>query len=61
MKKNSLYVSGCQGQRSKVKGQKNINDQTNAFATQLSSTKVSRGWEFNQSGFEGLGVQPINF
>jgi hypothetical protein len=55
MKKNSLYLAV------RVKGQKNINDQTNAFATQLSSTKVSRGWEFNQSGFEGLGVQPINF
>jgi hypothetical protein len=31
------------------------------FATQLSSSQVSRIWEFNQSGFEGLGIQPIWF
>ncbi len=31
------------------------------FATQLSSGQVSRIWEFNQSGFEGLGIQPIRF
>ncbi len=55
MKKNKFVCL------SQVKGQKNINDQTNAFATQLSSTKVLRGWELNQSGFEGPGIQTIRF
>jgi hypothetical protein len=45
---------------SQVKGQENINDQTNAFSTQLSSIKVSRGWVFSQSGFEGPVIQQIN-
>jgi len=47
------------GQRSKVKGQKNINHQSDVFAIQLSSEQVSRGWGFSQSGFEGLGFQTI--
>jgi hypothetical protein len=43
----------------RVKVQKNINGQLDVFAIQLSSNQVSRSWEFSQSGFEGLGVQPI--
>jgi hypothetical protein len=38
----------------KVKGEKNINGQSHVFAIQLSSSQVSRVWEFSQSGFEGL-------
>jgi uncharacterized protein YjbI with pentapeptide repeats len=45
------------GRRSKKK----INDQTNAFATQLSSTKVSRGWKFNRSDFWGWEFNRSDF
>jgi len=61
MKKNSLYECGCQGQRSKVTGQKNINGKSNVFAISVSSNKVSRDWEFSRSSVEGMGAQPITF
>ena len=56
MKKNEFVCVCLSGQRSK-KHQWS----TDVFAIQLSSNQVSRGWEFNQSGFEGLGIQPIRF
>lgn len=54
MEKKSLFVK-------KVRVQKNNNSQSDVFAIQLCSNQVSRGWEFNQSGFVGLGVWLIRF
>ncbi len=51
-----MWLSG-----SRVKGQTNINGQSDIFAIRLSSNQVSKGWEFSQSDFEGLRVQPIRF
>ncbi len=31
------------------------------FRAGSSANQALRGWEFSQSGFEGLGVQPIMF
>jgi hypothetical protein len=51
-----MWLSG-----SKIKGQTNINGQSDIFAIRLSSNQVSKGWEFSQSDFEGLQAQPIRF
>jgi len=52
--KMRLWLSG-----SKVKGKKNINGQSDVFAIQLSFKQVLKSWEFSQSDFEGLRIQPI--
>jgi hypothetical protein len=62
MKKKSLYVCGCQGQ-------KNISDRSNVSlcssrpisfrGTRSSANQVFRTSEFSQSGSEGLRIQPI--
>jgi hypothetical protein len=39
-----------------VKGQKNINGQSDVFAIQLSSDQVFSNWEFNQSGAFDLSL-----
>ncbi len=61
MKKTKMRLCVCLSQRSKFKGHENINGQSDVFAIQLSSNQVSSGWEFDRSGFEGLGVRPIRF
>jgi hypothetical protein len=43
----------------KVKAQKNNNAQIDDFAFQFSSKQLLSIWGFRQSGFVGLGVQPI--
>ncbi len=55
----------------RVKGQKNINGQSNVSlyssrairfrGARSSANQVSRGSEFSQSGFEGLVIRPIRF
>jgi len=57
MKKNKI-VSVCLSQ---VKGQKNIQRQSEIFASRLSSNQVSKGWESSEPGFEEWGIQTIRF
>ncbi len=43
----------------KVEGQKNTNAQIDDFAIRFSSKQLLSIWGFRQSGFVGLGVQPV--
>jgi hypothetical protein len=45
----------------RVKGQKNINGQSDVFGILFKANQVFWSWGFSQSGFEGLGIQPIRF